>query len=274
MFGLKSLPNADAEREARLALDRVGLAHYADAYPHMLSGGEQQRVALARAVAPRPSVLLMDEPFSGLDRRLRDEVREDTLACAARKPRHLRDRHARSRGGAAHGRPHRADARGQPRAGRRAGGDLPRARPTCSSRASSASSTKSRERCVTAWRTRRSGGFRRLILPEGQRRGRGDPAAGHSLRPAGDGVAGAAEAPPFLGEVGTCSRSRSTALEQPLKGARLRERVYRRRKVRDRRRHRSGGSPCFCRAPKPSFRAKTGGRRLAPRRRRISVWVH
>ena len=79
MFGLKSLPNAEAEREARLALDRVGLADYADLYPHMLSGGEQQRVALARAVAPRPSVLLMDEPFSGLDRRLRDQVREDVL---------------------------------------------------------------------------------------------------------------------------------------------------------------------------------------------------
>jgi iron(III) transport system ATP-binding protein len=80
MFGLKALPKAAAEREARLALERVGLADVADAYPHMLSGGEQQRVALARAVAPRPSVLLMDEPFSGLDRRLRDEVRDDTLA--------------------------------------------------------------------------------------------------------------------------------------------------------------------------------------------------
>jgi iron(III) transport system ATP-binding protein len=80
MFGLKSLPRTDAEREARLALDRVGLAAYANAYPHMLSGGEQQRVALARAVAPRPSVLLMDEPFSGLDRSLRDQVREETLA--------------------------------------------------------------------------------------------------------------------------------------------------------------------------------------------------
>lgn len=79
MFGLKALPHADAEREARLALDRVGLGDFADAYPHMLSGGEQQRVALARAVAPRPSVLLMDEPFSGLDSRLRDEVRDDTL---------------------------------------------------------------------------------------------------------------------------------------------------------------------------------------------------
>ena len=79
MFGLKSLKRSEAEREAMRALDRVGLAKYAAAYPHMLSGGEQQRVALARAVAPRPSVLLMDEPFSGLDRRLRDEVRDDTM---------------------------------------------------------------------------------------------------------------------------------------------------------------------------------------------------
>jgi iron(III) transport system ATP-binding protein len=79
MFGLKSLKRSEAEREAMRALDRVGLAAHAASYPHMLSGGEQQRVALARAVAPRPSVLLMDEPFSGLDRRLRDEVRDDTL---------------------------------------------------------------------------------------------------------------------------------------------------------------------------------------------------
>ena len=79
MFGLKSLPKAEAEREALRALDRVGLADHAQAYPHMLSGGEQQRVALARAVAPRPSVLLMDEPFSGLDRRLREKVRDETL---------------------------------------------------------------------------------------------------------------------------------------------------------------------------------------------------
>src|SRR5262249_42107757 len=78
--GRRGLPRREAMAEARLALDRVGLADYADAYPHMLSGGEEQRVALARAVAPRPSVLLMDEPFSGLDRSLRDEVREETLA--------------------------------------------------------------------------------------------------------------------------------------------------------------------------------------------------
>jgi iron(III) transport system ATP-binding protein len=79
MFGLRGLPRADAEHEAMQALARVGLADYAQAYPHMLSGGEQQRVALARAVAPRPSVLLMDEPFSGLDRRLRDDIRGETL---------------------------------------------------------------------------------------------------------------------------------------------------------------------------------------------------
>jgi iron(III) transport system ATP-binding protein len=58
----------------------VGLSHYAGEYPHILSGGEQQRVALARAIAPRPSVLLMDEPFSGLDPRLREKMREETLA--------------------------------------------------------------------------------------------------------------------------------------------------------------------------------------------------
>ncbi|WP_231711038.1 ABC transporter ATP-binding protein [Xanthobacter dioxanivorans] len=80
MFGLGGLKRADAEREARLALSRVDLAEVADAYPHELSGGQQQRIALARAMAPRPGILLLDEPFSGLDARLRDQVRADTLA--------------------------------------------------------------------------------------------------------------------------------------------------------------------------------------------------
>jgi iron(III) transport system ATP-binding protein len=79
-FGLTQLPSRDAIAAAQASLERVGLAHYAAKHPHALSGGEQQRVALARALAPRPGVLLMDEPFSGLDSRLKDTVRADTLA--------------------------------------------------------------------------------------------------------------------------------------------------------------------------------------------------
>jgi iron(III) transport system ATP-binding protein len=79
-FGLRGLRRADALEEARHALKRVGLEDYECDYPHRLSGGEQQRVALARAIVPRPQVMLMDEPFSGLDQRLRDSVRAETLA--------------------------------------------------------------------------------------------------------------------------------------------------------------------------------------------------
>ncbi len=79
-FGLRALPPDEARREAISVLSRVGLESYADAYPHILSGGQQQRVALARAIVPRPSVVLMDEPFSGLDVQLRDSMQEETLA--------------------------------------------------------------------------------------------------------------------------------------------------------------------------------------------------
>ena len=79
-FGLNSLDAKSAQKEARLALKRVGLSAYEQSYPYALSGGEQQRVALARAIVPRPAVMLMDEPFSGLDQRLRDQVRQETLA--------------------------------------------------------------------------------------------------------------------------------------------------------------------------------------------------
>jgi iron(III) transport system ATP-binding protein len=78
-FGLWSLPKHQALAIAGTVLERVGLSRYADNYPHVLSGGEQQRVALARAMAPRPAVLLMDEPFSGLDQHLRQSMQDETL---------------------------------------------------------------------------------------------------------------------------------------------------------------------------------------------------
>jgi len=79
-FGLKA--GTRAEKRARVAelLARVDMERFIDGFPHQLSGGEQQRVALARALAPRPRIMLMDEPFSGLDNRLRDGIRDETLS--------------------------------------------------------------------------------------------------------------------------------------------------------------------------------------------------
>ncbi len=88
-FGLKGLGKADSLAQGRAALKRVGLAGREDDFPHMLSGGQQQRLALARSVAPRPGLLLLDEPFSSLDARLRETVRTETLAV-------LRETHATS----------------------------------------------------------------------------------------------------------------------------------------------------------------------------------
>ncbi|HWB22237.1 MAG TPA: ABC transporter ATP-binding protein [Gaiellaceae bacterium] len=80
------LPRAERKSSARIgeALDLVGLSQeYAGRSPHELSGGEQRRVALARALAPRPRIVLLDEPFSGLDASLRTETREAVVNALA-----------------------------------------------------------------------------------------------------------------------------------------------------------------------------------------------
>ncbi len=77
-FGLR-IDRAEKARRVEELLEKVDLAGFGRKHPHQLSGGEQQRVALARALAPRPRVMLMDEPFSGLDNRLRDGIRDRTL---------------------------------------------------------------------------------------------------------------------------------------------------------------------------------------------------
>ncbi|WP_299874785.1 ABC transporter ATP-binding protein [uncultured Sulfitobacter sp.] len=79
-YGLRQGTKGQKRERIAELLDRVDLLRFIDGYPHQLSGGEQQRVALARALAPRPRIMLMDEPFSGLDNRLRDGIRDDTLA--------------------------------------------------------------------------------------------------------------------------------------------------------------------------------------------------
>ena len=76
-FGLIRSSKREREERVRELAELAGLTEFLDRYPHQLSGGQQQRVALARALAPKPDVLLLDEPFSNLDTELRVQMRTE-----------------------------------------------------------------------------------------------------------------------------------------------------------------------------------------------------
>lgn len=85
-FGLveRRLPKAEIRTKVQAALEMVGLENFAKRRPNELSGGQQQRVALARTIVIEPQVLLLDEPLSNLDQKLRVQMRQDLLALQRR----------------------------------------------------------------------------------------------------------------------------------------------------------------------------------------------
>ena len=73
-FGISKMPKAEQQQRVTQLLSLLALDGFAKRYPHELSGGQQQRVAIARAIAPQPKLLLLDEPFSNIDARLRHSL--------------------------------------------------------------------------------------------------------------------------------------------------------------------------------------------------------
>ena len=78
-FGLNNIDSAQQQNRAKKLEDLLSIENITDRYPNQISGGQQQRVAIARAIAPKPNLLLLDEPFSALDYELKDNLMNDIM---------------------------------------------------------------------------------------------------------------------------------------------------------------------------------------------------